>query len=43
MQALGRFASLSAAAAAGAAAEPDFNLAHAFGMLIESEIVTGFC
>lgn len=39
---LGQFASLSAAAAAGLAAEPDFNLADAFTMLIESGIVTGF-
>lgn len=40
--ALGQLASLSVAAAAGMAAEPGFDLAAAFAMLIESNIVTGF-
>lgn len=42
VQALGQLASLAGAAAAGLAAEPDFDLAAAFAMLIESNIVTGF-
>jgi hypothetical protein len=42
IQALGQLATLSAAATAGLAVEPEFNLADAFTMLIESGIVTGF-
>ena len=42
VQAVAQLASLSNAAAAGLAAEPAFDLAAAFAMLIESNIVTGF-